>query len=211
MLLIGDARQLGMELFPEGFVPDVLNLIIQTWVDFRLPANVRLEEPITALFRVALMDRYCAEGKDWFVTLEEPNIDPATGVEVSRTDLRFLPPGIKHTRRAFVLESKRLNIPSGSNASAYTGDEGMMRFVIRKYSPNHNCGGMVGYVMDGKVSKAHTTVVTSIRKCRQKLKMLPDGDFTACRHTPNHPHTGETRHRRDADEFVIYHLFLGVK
>lgn len=214
MLAIGKATGFSRDLFPGGFVPDVLLLVLRTWADFRPTPGVVLEEPITALFRVALENRYCEEGKDWFVTLEEPNINPFSGVEVSRTDLRFLPPGLKRAGRAFVIESKRLNIRSGkrtdSNASQYTGAEGMMRFVSRRYSPSHSCGGMMGYVMDGKVEKARIAVAASINKRRNDLKLRENSGYAACACTPDHPHNGETYHNREDGEFVIYHLLLRI-
>ena len=153
-----------------------------------------------------MRDRYEEEERDWFLTIEDPNWNEA-GKEISRTDIRVMPPGQKRSRVAFVLECKRLNTPA-SNASEYTGAGGMMCFITGKYSPGMPCAGMLGFIMDGNVARAHKSVVASVKTNRRDLKMPPKATYRSCAWLGSHGLHGKTLHRSSAGIFSIYHLLL---
>lgn len=59
----------------------------------------------------------------------------------------------------FIVEAKRLFLkrPNGrlnSLVAAYTGEEGMMRFVTGKYAPYQQSSAMLGYVYDIDLAEA---------------------------------------------------------
>jgi hypothetical protein len=175
MQIVGANGERGWGLFPAGWHGEVLQFVVETWDMFALPSNVKLEPRITKLFAGAICNRYEREGRDWFVVPECPDWDEK-GKEVSRTDLRFYPPGPKRRHVCFIFESKRLNTPA-ANTKEYVGKSGMMCFVSGKYSHRLPCGGMLGYVMDGNLRRAHRNVVRAISRERATLKILPGGDF----------------------------------
>ena len=75
---------------------------------------------------------------------------PLTGT--SRVDIAVI---VGHDRAAYLAyECKRLNVMGTdgarrSQAGAYVGEDGMMRFVTEKYAEGLPVGCMMGYVMDG--------------------------------------------------------------
>jgi hypothetical protein len=209
MRITGISRERGWGLFPQGWTGEVLPLLIDTWDDFRLPRNVGRETRITKLFAEAIYERYEAEDRDWFVTVEHPDWDTA-GKETSRTDLRFYPPGRKRRKICFVFEAKRLNTPK-SNASEYVGADGMMCFVTGKYGAGMPCGGMLGYVLDGDVARAHNAVCRAIRGNRTRLRLAADGEFHPTAPLLGHPWHGATRHQLDDGTLTIYHLLMEVR
>jgi hypothetical protein len=209
MRIIGTSRERGWGLFPNGWVGDVLLLLIETWDSFCLPADVRLEPRITKLFANAIYARYEAEDRDWFVTVEQPDWDPA-GKETTRTDLRFYPPGRKRRKVCLVFETKRLNTPK-SNVSEYVGTDGMMCFVTGKYSPGLPYCGMLGYVMDGNVARAHATICRAVLDHRDELRLQADGDYRPMTLLPGHKWHGETKHQLAHGTLIICHLLLEVR
>ena len=75
----------------------------------------------------------------------------------SRVDIAVI---VGHDRAAYLAcECKRLNVTGTdgarrSQAGAYVGEDGMMRFVTEKYAEDLPIGCMMGYVMDGDMSFA---------------------------------------------------------
>jgi hypothetical protein len=86
-----------------------MRLTLRTWRKFVPNRNLRLEERITALFRVALIQAYEAEGRKWFITLEDPIVDPTFGMQKGRNDIRFYPPRHHAQTVFFTVECKRLH------------------------------------------------------------------------------------------------------
>ena len=72
--------------------------------------------------------------------------------KASRVDIAVI---VGHDRFAYLAyECKRLNVTGAdgarrSQAGAYVGEDGMMRFVTEKYAEGLPVGCMMGYVMDG--------------------------------------------------------------
>lgn len=202
-------REPGWGLFPNGWVGEVLRYIVDVWQRLRLPSGVKLEPRITKLFAGAIRKRYESEGRDWFATVEDPDWDPS-GKETSRTDIRLYPPGKKRHDICFVFESKCLNKPQ-SNASKYVGKDGMMCFITGKYSAGLPCAGMLGYVMDGKVPRAHKAICKAIKKKHKALRLAANGEYQSSTVLGQRKWHGETTHDLLDGKFKIYHLLLTVR
>ena len=80
----------------------------------------------------------------------------------------------RERERYLAYECKRLNVTvSGkwqSNATLYV-EEGVARFVSEKYAAGLPVGCMLGYVMDGNVSKARTKVQASITSHVDEIRL----------------------------------------
>lgn len=170
MLPSGDPSVLRSKLnFPSGFISQVLNLIIESWVKLAPPPHPKeLENQITARLRELLCDEYTCRGLPWMISLEEPVVVRQTGETPNRTDIRFFHREIPGQRVFFVVETKRLNIPNGtrkvsSNAGAYV-KEGMVRFINGEYSSGLDSAAMIGYVMNGNAITAQHRVNMKIKK-----------------------------------------------
>jgi len=151
---------------PEGFVGELLPFVVAAWEMLVLPTQVTDEDKITARFRRLLKRRIrSSEHQNWMVLREVPVEDEEKG-DIGWNDIRVLPPDSRDEDYAFVFECKRLNVtfPNGKfrhNADAYVG-KGMMRFITGQYSTSLHEAGMLGYVMDGNTTGAHTRVVRAI-------------------------------------------------
>ena len=89
-----------------------------------------------------------------------------------RIDLAAIIDREGHTYVAY--ECKKLNVHGAdgarrSRAGAYVGDDGMMCFVTEKYAKGLPFGGMLGYVMDGDLDFAYTSIKAMIMSCKSAL------------------------------------------
>ena len=135
----------------------------------------------------------------------------AEGVEPGQIDFRFAAgwlPGVY-----FGVEAKKLNTRSGgrwgSQADAYTGKEGMGRFVRGKYGRGHKHGGMLAYVMDGDCPRAIGCVAEMIADRRVDLRIKPD---TNLEQSPlvEDENVLATEHDIHPRQLTIHHLFLAA-
>ena len=99
------------------------------------------------------------------------------------------------------LECKRLNVNGTSLATKYV-TEGIMRFVSGKYTPAVPIGGMIGYVMDGRVQQASDAVLKQIRSrhkellCSEKsIVFFSDPDHFSTTHARKQTGAIELRHQ----------------
>lgn len=210
----GSSSELRRALFPSGFAGEVMLLVSETWKEFALHRQVRLEDRITAVFRDALIDAYVAAGRSWFIELEGPVTDSTFGTELGRNDLKFFPPQHFGQKVFFTVECKRLHVTTDSGfrhlGDQYI-DEGVQRFVDGKYSAGLPCGGMLGYVMDNRVGDAFSRVQGELLSRKAKLKMKGTHAFrTPSSVLPTETHSADTHHDRNDGLFVIFHLLVGV-
>ena len=95
---------------------------------------------------------------------------PLTGA--ARVDIAVI---IGNDRTAYLAyECKRLNVTGAdgarrSQAGAYVGEDGMMRFVTEKYAEGLPLGCMMGYVMDGDVDFAFLRIEAAMMAERLAL------------------------------------------
>ena len=82
---------------------------------------------------------------------------------------------VGHDRAAYLAyECKRLNVTGAdgarrSQAGAYVGEKGMMRYVTEKYAEGLPVGCMMGYVMDGDLDFAFLRIRASMMKKQSAL------------------------------------------
>jgi hypothetical protein len=81
---------------------------------------------------------------------------------------------IGKSRPYLAVECKRLNVTGTdgycrSLATEYV-EEGMMRFVTEQYASEWPLGGMIGYVMDGDVASAYSSVRGRIEERASDLR-----------------------------------------
>jgi hypothetical protein len=209
----GSARLLRRELFPIGFAGEVMLHILQTWHDFSLNHEVRHETKITAVFRAALIQAYVAADRTWFIALEDPITDADFGTELGRNDLRFYPPNHHGQTIFFTVECKRLRVQTKKGISHLADkyvEEGMQRFVDGRYSSELPCGGMIGYVMDNKMSDAFEAVEAAIKAGRKKLKIPSKGICKPSTALPKYQWSADTQHNRAGGGVKLHHVLLGV-
>ena len=137
------------------------------------------------------------------------NLDPMMLSLTGRLDLRFLySTGVSKPWPCFVIEAKRLHVTfpkSGwkSLVSEYATTEtqrnveeeqGMMCFVIGRYSHGLQAGAMLGYVYDGKVETARNAVGEAVVKHAEKLKLSRPYQFRVSPVIPQESRISESLH-----------------
>ena len=220
MSLTGNPSSLRQALqFPSGFVREIFSLIIDIWANIVFPPGANAEVPMTNFLHETLIDAYEHRGLPWFISLEQPVVDRATGQAPGRTDIRFLHRQLPGQKTFFVVETKRLNITSGkgkqinSNAAAYVND-GMIRFINGQYSQHLPSGAMIGYVMNSQTSVARSKVNAKIAQESAILRCDGQPTITACVEQFPANMGGQTQHNRLSEhggKFIMYHLFLAVE
>ena len=200
-------------LFPDGLVPEILCLILQTWSAAPQFGADELEVPITLRFTERLGQRKESKQLPFSIWPETPETEPETGAIAGRIDIRFVH-GYRE-RVYFALECKRLSVVrTTGRRESLAGDyidDGMMRFVEGKYGANLDKGGMLGYVMDGNVPNAQNSVKAAIMSRKATLCMDEPGNLQRSSVLPGDNRVKETRHRLGSVDFVMHHVFLAVE
>lgn len=129
-------------------------------------------------------------------------------------DIAFSPM-VPHEAFYFCLECKRLNVTvRGRHRSLGTEyvKQGMLRFVKRQYGYQVRHGGMLGYVLDGRVDRAIDAVQTAIRARHNELKIVGEAGLRRSSFLPDIEQVFETAHLRDeeASDFLLQHLFAAA-
>jgi hypothetical protein len=216
MRVEGEADELYLELFPHGLVPQILRLLVDTWRSFRRPPRDEDEPKITNRFARALQDegrRRRARFRIMPHVKDVEKIDPATGKGFVEIDI-YVPHGYE-SRCYFGIEAKKLNTVASdgkweSQAGEYAGREGMGCFVEGRYASYQCEGAMAGYVMDGDCTGARASILESIEKRAEALRVPVPCPVHASRVTLDFPDAFETRHNLDRGEFTLYHVLLAA-
>ena len=214
MFIHSDASQWS-DLFPEGLIPEIIELVTTTWAAFKKPNRHEREERITRRFAERVRQEKNRRGDLPFKVRVEVSIpDVENGQETGRVDFIFDYIETIREEVYFAFECKRLRIPYESgldtNNSEYTNEQGMMCFITGKYSEGLPCGGMIGYVMDGKTEKAIPSVGRLIKNKRLPLKLAKDTGLERSSVTGNSQNVRETRHILNKRKVTIHHIFLAV-
>ena len=196
----------------DSMVPDILNLIIETWEKMPSPGSDHLEDDITITLCRALIKNKNARELMFQIRPQVVELDPLSGEDFGRMDIAFLPPSPREDIY-FCLESKRLNVVKDGKRRSYASEYvkfGMIRFVTGQYSSAVRHGGMIGYVLDGNISRAFTNVEANIKKRHIALRMKPPGEFFTSSVLKDEARARETHHQRahEAGLFCIHHLFM---
>lgn len=201
--------------FAESYVSEIIHAIALAWCRMRTPPADEIEDRIT--FRLAGRLQNDEDFRElpldvvpqfWLLDLH--------GRRLGRLDLRF-----KHlqSRRDYLaFEAKRLHVayPSGfkTEHAVYVGDEGMMCFVIGKYSAGLPHAGMLAYVMDSDVPRACDGLTDAIENNRNSLKLRKGPPFTASVFEEMttkiiaNARVAESAHEFDNGPMVITHMLL---
>jgi len=193
-------------LFPQEYVPTILQDVLTCSQNLirPSPSTKRSEDALTEQVyrRLCKLPLYrCGP--------PEPHFDSWLSDLENRPDLRFsCGQGIE---TYFLVEAKRLYVtfPKGRKDSLIGKyiNEGMMRFVARKYAPFQTSSAMLAYVYDEMVPKTQQVVAKHIEKNAGKLCLCKNFDSSV--NTINLP-VHETHHDLKDKKFILYHLFTKV-
>jgi hypothetical protein len=200
----------------DPMVPVILGLVIASWDEMTTSAPGEKEDDITeALCRILRQNRDARE-LPFQIQIQFVELEPANGERLGRLDIVFIPL-INREDIYFCLECKRLNVLSVGVMRTYASEYvkfGMLRFITGQYSKAVRHGGMVGYVLDGDVSRAVTNVERNIQRQHSDLCMTPPGAFVSSTVLINDARARETHHNRNHEKpliFRIHHLFMPTK
>jgi hypothetical protein len=210
-MIIGDAA-IWSDTFPRDLIPRVLELVVETWYPFRKPVTTDHEVPITRRFKHALKQAKDFRRLPVRIEREPAEDDLATGEELGRIDLKFLPAVSALEEIYFAFECKRLNATIGGIRRTLAAEyvtEGMMRFVTGQYSSAVGSGGMIGYILDGVSDGAIGAVGQNISSRRAELRMSASAGLEGSGLHPDNPLIRQTNHALSTErQFRIHHIFL---
>jgi len=212
--VIGNAAEFKRDLFPEELIPEILELVITSWETFNKPDRLEREVPISKAFKEKIRaDKNLRDDLPFHIWRELPTANTRPEDD-GRIDICFAFTGNPNEEIYFAFECKRLRIPYASgvdtNNSDYVGDQGMMCFVTGKYSESVTNGGMLGYVMDGKIKEAITSLGEIIESKAAALKLAKNKGLELSSIIPMSDKVRETRHALIKKHFIIHHIFLAV-
>ena len=196
----------------DSLVPDILKLVISAWEEMPAPGVDALEDPTTEE-----LSRYLRRSRDanllpFQVHVQMVELAANAGEDQGRMDIVFLPL-IPREDIYFCLECKRLNVKNDKGIRSYASEYltyGMLRFIHGKYSAQVRNGGILGYVLDGNVSRAVRNLSRLIEKRHEELGMQPPGKMLRSSILPAERRLRETQHSRpfNSENFVMHHLFV---
>jgi hypothetical protein len=207
MTVIGESANWG-DLFPTHFLPDIFDLLIETWERFEKPARDAQEPLITRRFRSALIQAKRYKVIPFLIMREDVEDDFESGEEIGRKDIAFYP--THHEEAYFAFECKRLNALVGGKLRALAAEyvsDGMSRYVTTQYARFMSHGGMIGYVLDGRCQHAMALVEQNIQSRYGDLKMKAPGNFLPSTFRAESPVMRETAHELPRP-FRLHHIFL---
>lgn len=204
-------------LFPEEEIPHILTAVLRSGAQLRKLHPTEMENDLTDRLRDRLDRDPLLRTRPVELFREVPLYDRkrARQKQLGRTDLLFLySTGSCKPWPYYAIESKRLHVtfPTGwqSLISEYvSGNQGMLCFIQQRYAAGLTSGGMLGYVFDGNIARANSSIGASIEENYKQLKctvsrlrassILSDGT-QICESVHSLPH----------GPFTIYHLLLSV-
>jgi hypothetical protein len=212
----GNAKRWRRDLFPHELIPEILELVMTSWDSFEKPDRLEREVSISEEFVKKIRIEKNRRDDLPFHVWPEVNTLDTQAEDKGRTDILFAFLGTPKEEIHFVFECKRLRIPYpppsrlATNNSEYVNRQGMMCFVTGKYSGSVTNGGMIGYVMDGHIKEAITSVGKLIKNKRLDLKLAKDTGLERSSVMGYSQNIRETRHILSKRKFTIHHIFLAV-
>ena len=208
---IGGAPTVWLGLI-NSLVPDILKLAIASWEELPSPSGDAKEDVVTLALCRKLRQNRTARSLPFQVDIQQVELNPAPGESLGRLDIAFRPL-VPREDIYFCIECKRLNVVKDGRVRGYASEYvtlGMLRFVTGQYSHAVQHGAMLGYVLDGKVTRAIAGVARNLRKQHVTLRMAAPGAFHESSILPDEPHVKETHHQRANEKhtFLLHHLFL---
>jgi len=86
----------------------------------------------------------------------------------------------------------------------------MMCFIEERYARGLESGGMLGYVFDGEIERARSSVAASIESNQGPLQCSRTPRFGPSSVLKDDIRVSESSHSLSNRSFRIYHLFLAV-
>lgn len=212
MTLRGDPGQ-WLDLM-DSQVPAILELILSTWNEMPPLAPDALEDPTTDQLCRALRKNRSSADLPLRIDVQMVELEPAAGQRQGRLDIVFSPL-VPSEAIYFCLECKRLNVTRKGRrftlGTEYVA-QGMLRFVERQYGGRVRHGGMLGYVLDGRVDLAVGAVRAAIRRRRQDLRLSGEPGLRPSSFLPRVANIFETAHDRDGarSAFLLQHVFAAA-
>jgi hypothetical protein len=196
----------------DTLVPEVLELLIDSWGQMTFPLSDSREDPISDRLCRYLQRNPKRVDLPFQIRPQIVELDPAAGADQGRMDIVFLLL-VPREDIYFCLECKRLNVPDGAGVRSYSGEYvrfGMTRFVFGQYAPAVRQGAMLGYVLDGNVAHAIRNVASAIQANRAALGMTAPGTLLGSSVRPSDARARETRHVRSHSTapFLMHHIFV---
>ena len=196
----------------DPMVPQILRLLIASWQEMPSPAPDEKEDNITISLCRALTQNRTARGLMFQIRTQVIELNPMPGEDIGRLDIAFIPL-IAREDIYFCLESKRLNVVKNGVLRTYASEYvrfGMLRFVTGQYSKMVQHGGMIGYVLDGRIPDAMTNVEANIQQRHEELRMTAPGAFQPSAVLGGDSRARETHHQRahETSVFRIHHMFM---
>jgi hypothetical protein len=109
----------------------------------------------------------------------------------------------------FGMECKRIDDGSNALTKEYV-DQGVKRFVVGKYSPNHPWGAMLGFVIDGKTSNCINRVKAQLSKHKQQTQMKSGWDVEKSFGIRQNLFRTQHHQPKQENQITILHLFLSI-
>jgi hypothetical protein len=209
-MTIGDSTEWDDFIF-NGGVGLVLALTLDAWRQINAPGPDEHEDKTSVRLYAAMVKKRDRQAHRFLIRYQDVEVDADLAKETGRKDIVFFP---GHDGDLyFCLEAKRLNARvkgvMKSLADEYV-KEGMLRFITGKYSRRVHHAGMLGYVLDGDITRAMVNVLDNIRRQHVILGMNPPGDWSESPHRVGDARAKETAHRRSHTHtrFQLQHLFV---
>jgi hypothetical protein len=204
--------------FPAEEIPFILAAILRCSAKLRKRNATEHETRISNRLRKLLIQDVELRKRPIHLDPEAYVYDDVADEEnaIGRLDFRFLySTQIHHPWPYFAIEAKRLHVtfPSRWDSCVHkyvTDRQGMMCFIEQRYGQGLASGGMLGYVFDGNVEAARTSVAASIEASREKLKTVRPFKLVLSSVLPGDSRVSETIHALAHGNFIIYHLFVAV-
>lgn len=215
MAILGSSNRWKDFISDEEFIAKILEMVVDTWSSFDKPLSNDLELHITKNFRSRLEQHRNLKSLPVRIDREVIIDDPTTAEELGRIDLRFTKSSEVRSDVYFAFECKRLNVCRKNGKIRSLADkyvsEGMMRFVGKSLQYAHGLkeGGMIGYIMDGKVETAVESVDINIKKHLTELQMQPTTGLKSSSKISS-IYVKETLHLLPDRQFIIHHVFLPI-
>jgi len=215
--MTSDASQ-WIPLFPEEEVPHILAAVLRSGTRLKKLHATEFENGLSDRLRDQLDRDPDLRYRPVELFREVPLYDRkrARQKQLGRADLIFLySTGAIKPWPYFVIESKRLHVTFSSGwqslISEYvTGDQGMMCFIVGRYASDLASGGMLGYVFDGKVEKARSSIGVCVEANHKQLRCCAVPRFGPSSVLKGDSRVSESAHLRPQGAFTIYHVFLAV-
>ncbi len=214
--VVGNGAAWKHDLFPDELIPEILELVISCWQTFQKPDRLDLEVKISQRFVDELRQEKDRRDDLPFHIWVEVQLPYNTAGAVGRTDILFAYRGAQSEQIHFAFECKRLRIPYPppsrltTNNSDYVGNQGMLCFVLGRYSASVRNGGMLAYVMDGNTEKAIASLSAHIQRKAATLKLSKDTGLHPSPLLPRRSDVKQTKHDLPTKHMTLHHVFLAV-